>query len=395
MNLLERLENSSYGTLEPQPERVQATTDANGFTHHVARWPLVPRHPDTLLRPSILGGCYDRVRLPTAETMRAALPDLGFASSPRVGSPLVFLDTETTGLMGSGAFVFVMGIGYIEGEEFVVEQWTLRGVMAEDRMLAAALERIDQVGGALASFNGSSFDLPLLRRRARVYGMDTAVLDRPHFDLLHVSRRMWKGLAENCRLVTLEQTRLDVHRVGDIDGSLIPNTFWEALRKPDDPGSERRLAWVRMHNHGDVLSLAALIPCLAEAVNEPDSPLAAVRSARHMIAIGDHAAAMERLAPWLEPTRLGLDAAPDLQALAMLGADLLRRLEEHGEAARVLRWVCERFPGDPDACEALAKHLEHRAKDLVGALRVAESSTRPSHGRIARLRRRLGLVDHL
>jgi uncharacterized protein YprB with RNaseH-like and TPR domain len=399
VNLLDRLDQSSYSRLDEAPLRLQATTDAAGFEHHVARWPLRPEHPATLLRPSILGGCFDRLVLPTAAKMRADLPALGF--TPRASTtPLVFLDTETTGLMGSGAFVFVVGIAYLEADELAVEQWTLRGVSAEDRMLAAVFDRLEALGSPLCTFNGSSFDLPLLRKRARVNALDPAPLEAPHLDLLHVARRMWSGRQEDCRLVTLERCYLDVERAGDIDGHLIPDTFWEALRNPDDPANERRLSLVRMHNHGDVLSLAGLIPRLARAIRRPDDPHAALRSARHHLSLGRSDVALERLEPWLEfcdesAAGTGGPHPTELQAIALLGAQLLRRLDRLDGAAGLWRWVCTQFPGDPEASDGLAKYLEHRRKDYAGALSVARRSSLPCEARIARLRRKLGDPDLL
>lgn len=395
MNFLERLDRSSYAQLEAAPLTLHATSDAGGFEHHVARWPLQPRHPDTLLRPSILGGCFDRLTLPDADQMYADLPALGFEPVPS-STPLVFLDTETTGLMGSGAFVFVAGIAYLDAGELAVEQWTLRGVTAEDRMLAALFDRLRALAAPLCTFNGSSFDLPLLRKRARVNAIDATVLDAPHLDLLHVSRRMWSGRQEDCRLVTLERCYLHVARVGDIEGHLIPDTFWEALRNPDDPANERRLAFVRMHNHGDVVSLAGLIPCLAHAIRQPGDPHAALRSARHHLALGQPTTALEQLEPWLAQCdegatgRADAGSAAQLQAVALLGAELLRRVGRLDEAAGLWRWVCGRFPGDPTASDGLAKYLEHRRKDFAGALAVALDSASPSASRIARLRRKLG-----
>jgi hypothetical protein len=383
MDLLDRLGVSSFSSI-PERTFVQPTTDARGFEHHVARWPLVPEHPASLLRPSILGGCFDRLALPTPAVVRRALPKLGI-DVPSTPSPLVFLDTETTGLLGSGAFIFVFGIAWMDQHDLVVEQWTLRGVLAEDRMLNAALDRIRELGGTLASFNGSSFDLPLLKRRAKTHGIDVEFLDGPHLDLLHVSRRMWRGLHEDCRLVTLERTQLDVDRVDDIDGAMIPNTFWEALRNPDSPRSERRLAQVRMHNHADVVSLAALIPRLADAIDEPVGPLGALRAARHLADLGQLEDAAARIEPWLGCAGM---AGPEEHPVALFGAELHRRRGSFDEAARVWRWVREQYPGDPTACDGLAKHLEHRERDFSGALAVAASSMTPCPRRLARLRRR-------
>lgn len=392
MSLLDRLARSRAAG-PPDPDRcVLPTSDADGVEHHVHRWPLVPGHPGALLRPSILGDAFRAVRLWDADALAAVLPGLGLARAP-TGGALVFLDCETTGLLDTGAVAFVIGLGRVDGDEFEVEQWTLRSIAAEDRLLRAVLDRIAAVGGVLATFNGASFDLPFLRRRAGRLGLDPAPLELPHLDLLPVARRVWRGLQPDCRLVTLERSRLGVERVDDLPGELVPAAFWAALRRPDDPDSERWLARVRMHNEADVVALAALVPRLVDAIEAPADPSAAIRAARHLVRLGDSRGALERLAPFVEPDRIAADS--EGATAVALAARLCRRLGEHDRAASLWRSLCERRPGDPEASDALAKHLEHRCRDARAALQVAAASRQPCPRRLARLERKLSASARL
>ena len=68
----------------------------------------------------------------------------------------LFFDTETTGLAGgSGTCPFLVGLGYVDGDAFVVRQLFLRDYHEEPALLAAlseALARFD----VLVSYNGKN-----------------------------------------------------------------------------------------------------------------------------------------------------------------------------------------------------------------------------------------------
>jgi len=360
--------------------------DLGGFVRRVVDWPLVPGS-----RPALLGGALARLGLPDAARMRGLLPRLlTGAGAGASGSPLVFLDVETTALdRGAGALAFMVGLAALVDGALRVEQWILTRLSAESVMLAEVLARVVALGGpgaALASFNGASFDVPLLRNRLRRAGLSATSLERPHLDLLPLARRMWRGRGPDCRLITLERTQLGVRRVHDIEGHEIPAVFWAWLRNPGDPEVAAVMGRVADHNLADLVTLPALGAALGACLEAPGDLDMAVRAAEHSLAAGRREEALALLGDWL-----GRAAAPAQRRRALLlAADLLRRDEaSRGRAAELWAEVCRICPGDPAAHEALAKHLEHHTGELARALEVARGSVAPCPRRVARLRRKL------
>jgi hypothetical protein len=360
--------------------------DGGGFVRRVVDWPLMPG-----ARPALLGGALARLGLPDATRMRGLLPRLLTGAVPGAsGSPLVFLDVETTALdRGAGALAFMVGLAAIVDGALRVEQWILTRLSAEAAMLAEVLARVVALGGpgaALASFNGASFDVPLLRNRLRRAGLSATSLERPHLDLLPLARRMWRGRGPDCRLITLERTQLGVRRVHDIEGHEIPAVFWAWLRNPGDPEVQAVMGRVADHNLADLVTLPALGAAIGACLEAPGDLDMAVRAAEHNLAAGRREDALALLGGWL-----GRAAAPAQRRRALLLAADLLRLDEasRGRAAELWAEVCRICPGDPAAHEALAKHLEHHTGELARALEVARGSVAPCPRRVARLRRKL------
>lgn len=363
--------------------------DVGGIVRRVVEWPLAPGS-----RPALLGGALARLELPDAARWRSLVPRMLAGSRPgEGGSPVVFLDVETTALdRGAGALAFMVGLAaFVEGA-LRVEQWILTRLSSEAAMLAEVLARVVALAGpdaVLSSFNGASFDVPLLRTRLRRAGLTCAPLERPHLDLLPPSRRMWRGRGPDCRLVTLERTQLGVRRVHDIAGHEIPAVFWAWLRRPGDPEVQAVMGRVADHNLADLLTLPALGSTLYGCLTAPADLDMAVRAAEHSLAAGRRAEALALLEAW---HRRAADPAQRRRAL-LLTADLLRRdAASRARAAELWAEVCRISPGDPAAHEALAKHLEHHAGDLARALEVASGSATPCPRRLARLRRKLAAV---
>ncbi|MDR0615264.1 MAG: ribonuclease H-like domain-containing protein [Synergistaceae bacterium] len=168
---------------------------------------------------------------------------------------VVFLDLETTGLAGgTGTYAFLCGIGFSSGIDFKVVQFFLEGPSKESRWLKAIDSAIPE-DACLVTYNGSSFDIPLLRTR-HVLARSRASWDGlPHIDLLHHARRFYKGRLESCSLGSMERHVLGVGRSGeDIPGHLIPEMYMRYLQTRD----ASRLAGVFYHNELDIVSLAAL-----------------------------------------------------------------------------------------------------------------------------------------
>ncbi len=274
--------------------RALATNRGTGFIHQCARWNCRPGRS----RPQIVGGGLARQPLPAAAEMRRVLAQIGCMSKcsrgflpPKPGdaSPVVILDLETTGLSrDAGTLAFMVGVAYVHGGEWIVEQWTLERLGAEAEMLAAVLACIEREvadDAVLITFNGRTFDLPLLLLRLARHRLDTSRISAfAHLDLLLLARRLWRDVLPNCRLATLESQILGIRRQADISGSEIPALYWAWLQRPDDVHLGRQMARAQAHNHADLLSLAILGQRIAARVAAPTSAQEALRVADLLVA---------------------------------------------------------------------------------------------------------------
>ena len=176
----------------------------------------------------------------------------------------VFLDTETTGLAGgTGTAAFLIGVGWVEGDRFVVRQYFMRDYHEEAALLHALAEELARFD-CLVTFNGKMFDVPLLDARFRLNRGRFPLSGARHLDLLHPARRLWKARLESCRLQSLEAGLMGLRRHGDIPGEEIPQVYFDWVRRRD----ARMLAKVFEHNRQDIVSLAALAVLACQWVEE-------------------------------------------------------------------------------------------------------------------------------
>lgn len=175
----------------------------------------------------------------------------------------LFLDTETTGLAGgSGTLAFMIGVGRLQPcgdgpDGFTVRQYLIGGFAAEGAMLDALAGEVND-GDCLVTFNGKSYDLPLLAARYRLMARRNPLPVLAHQDLRHPLRRIYGRQFADCRLKTLEEQVLGHRRDNDLPGSEAPKAWlaWLKRREVD------ALAEVARHNRGDVLAMAGLCHCL-------------------------------------------------------------------------------------------------------------------------------------
>jgi uncharacterized protein len=178
-----------------------------------------------------------------------------------------FLDTETTGLAGgSGTYAFLVGVGRITADGFRVRQFFMRDYV-EERSSLAALESHLKDFDVLITYNGKSYDQPLLETRFRMNRMKPPFSSLSHLDLLYGARRLWKLRLENCRLIQLEEQILGVVREGDLPGDLIPYVYFEYVRLRE----AHRMVPVFHHNAMDILTLACLTGIVPAAFRRQDS----------------------------------------------------------------------------------------------------------------------------
>jgi uncharacterized protein len=205
--------------------------------------------------------------LPFAPPSRA-LP-LAFARREDAVDPasLLFFDTETTGLAGgTGTRAFMIGAADWHDGGLRIRQLLISTLAAESSMLREFASWLAP-HTVLASYNGRSYDAPLLKTRYRLARLPDVLHGLDHVDLLHPTRRRYRGHWENCRLATIERELLRIVREDDLPGSQAPMAWLTYLRG----GGSGLLRRVAAHNHQDVVTLARLLLRLVEAQAATDA----------------------------------------------------------------------------------------------------------------------------
>ncbi len=261
-------EETAHGTLHVRTLRLSAA-------HRTGHAPVLPARDAS---PALL-------------SLLALDPSLA-ACSPRGA---LYLDTETTGLHGgTGTVAFLVGLAFwgaadgAGGGDLIVEQLLVKQLGEEAPVLARVAERLE-AASMLVTFNGKSFDMPLLRTRFTMARMPWPG-ERPHLDLLHVARRLHKVRGIECRLTTIEREVLGFERVGDVPGSEVSARYLHYLRT----GDAFPLLGVVEHNAWDVVAMAALVGLYGEPLDASMlAPEDLVGVARTLAKAGETAQAFE------------------------------------------------------------------------------------------------------
>jgi uncharacterized protein len=166
----------------------------------------------------------------------------------------LFLDTETTGIMGgTGTYPFMVGIAWWDAGGLEVEQFFMRDHGDEHALLVTLAERMAE-RCVLITFNGKSFDWPLLETRYRMTRKLRPPTPQAHLDFLHPARNLWRLRIGSVRLWELERHVLGWNRGPDLVSELIPETYFDFLRGgPPEP-----IVPIFLHNQMDLRGLAAL-----------------------------------------------------------------------------------------------------------------------------------------
>ncbi|WP_024891830.1 ribonuclease H-like domain-containing protein [Luteimonas huabeiensis] len=190
-----------------------------------------------------------------------ALPLHGIGQGEVARARVLAFDTETTGLAGgTGTRAFMIGAADWRDGGLRLRQLTIATLAAERAMLAAFAGWIG-ADTVLLSYNGKSYDRPLLSTRYRLARMADPLPACGHIDLLHPMRRRYRNVWPNCRLATAERQLLGVLREDDLPGAEAPAAWLHYLRG----GSAAKLRRVGLHNAQDLRSLCGLLEALADA----------------------------------------------------------------------------------------------------------------------------------
>ncbi len=179
---------------------------------------------------------------------------------------ILFFDTETTGLAGgSGTYIFLLGLGYFKGENFIVRQYFMSDYHEEGALLWAVNQLFARGFQLLVSYNGKAYDYPLLQTRSIMMRQPLQLNTSYHFDLLFPTRRLWRKRLLNCSLSNVEKYILKIYRKGDIPGFLIPDIYFRFLKNKD----ARSLKPIFYHNLQDIISLVMLITKISQTLQDP------------------------------------------------------------------------------------------------------------------------------
>jgi len=283
----------------------------------------------------------------------------------------VFLDTETTGLSGgAGTFIFLIGLGYFTENQFCVRQYFMRDYNEEQALLSALNELLLKFESVI-TYNGKSFDLPLMETRFIMSGMEMNLKNPAHLDLLYPVRRLWKRRLENCSLSTVEREILGVYRENDVPGYLVPEIYFRYLRT----GDARDIKGVFEHNLQDILSLVVLTAKINDFFREP------LNNNFYPLDIFSLGKIYDKRKEYIkssfyynEALKSNLPGEEFLEALKLISFTY-KRLEKWEEAEKVWKETINKsreFIYYP--YEELAKYYEHHLKDYKKAEEIVEEA---------------------
>jgi uncharacterized protein YprB with RNaseH-like and TPR domain len=331
------------------------------------------------------------------------LPDASaaaeFAADPE---QWLFLDTETTGISGgTGTYAFMVGIAWWDAGGLQVEQFFMRDLDEEHSLLLEVSERMSQ-RPVLVTFNGKSFDWPLLETRYRMTRAIPPCAPKLHLDLLHPARQLWRPRLGSVRLKELERhvlggegRALEWSRHDDIDSSLIPQMYFDYLRG----GPAEPLAGVFRHNQMDLRGLAALAGKILTLFDSGHGfPDAAHHSTHDPIDLYGLSRLMHRRgqpvrARELYETALRSGLPRHVERLARRElAQLAKREQDYTRATSL--WEDLRQASSAGKRERPAISLEDAQKVLESAIEAAEQLAIYYEHRAKQLQRAAELISH-
>jgi hypothetical protein len=289
------------------------------------------------------------------------------ALEPDPGS-VAYVDTETTGLAGgAGTYVFAAAVATPIESGLRIAQLFLPDPGREPAFLHALREELEGAQ-SLATFNGGSFDLPVLRTRWVMARMPGELTHSPHVDLLTLVRALYRHRLESCTLRYVEERMLGYERDDPLPSAMVPDAYFDYLRR----GSREFLEAALEHNRLDVISLVHLHSRLMRRLQGADVDM----DADDWLALGRHRFRLGARADGWRALR-NATAFAQGQAAATAGLLLTRRLVRRGSitaADSLLAWLETTAREDLRVSVARARLLEWRRRDPQQALIVVEAA---------------------
>jgi uncharacterized protein YprB with RNaseH-like and TPR domain len=285
-------------------------------------------------------------------------------------SKFAFLDTETSGLSGgTGTYAFLVGVARFIDGEYVLQQFFMRDP-AEEPALLEGLAKFLAPCEALVTFNGKSFDAPLLSTRYRLHQIPIPYKDYSHLDLLPLARRLWRDRLESRALKYLEEHVLGLTRSSEeVPGYEVPWLFFDYLRT----GDARPLGGVFYHNAMDVVAMAALLAHMNDMLESPYE--GKVQHGLDFVALGK---LFEDMGHWEDAARLferGLELELDESDFGVAVKRLSSLQKRRGDMDEAIRlWKDAAGRGHLYAFIELAKYFEHKERDMKSAMKWSKSA---------------------
>jgi uncharacterized protein len=352
--LAESLQTGKSDDLFPGESREEETSFGQCYFRELT-FPLGHRHGSSHLS-GLLSCCGPELTLPSRDNEL-----INFEPGRSL-----FLDIETTGLSGgTGTWAFLIGVGWLEENSFLLRQYFLRRP-AEERAILSHFAETASRFPSMITFNGKLFDLPLIQTRQLLTGFSQT---RPHLhlDLLQCARALWKKRLPSRTLRSLEETLLGLQRFDDIPGAEIPAVYFDYLRR----GKTELLKKVFHHNVLDILSMVTLL--------ERVSLLSLGRQIEHpaeSLALGQLCLKAGRTNEGLEflhdASTCSLEPLAEEAALEL--SYYYRRQGRWQEAAAIWEKSAGKQKASPKACIELAKYFEHRCRDYRAAVELTEKA---------------------
>nr|MDK2851583.1 uncharacterized protein [Candidatus Cloacimonadota bacterium] len=308
---------------------------------------------------------------------------------------IIFLDLETTGLRRGSELAFMIGLGYYEHDNYIVEQIFLPDPDAEENSFDRLRELCDS-HSLLITFNGKTFDLPVIESRLLYHQIWMDLRSMEHLDLLHIARRLWKRQLPSCAMESLEYYLLDQtrDRSEDIAGALIPQCYLNYLQTGDVDDIIRIFG----HNRTDMLHTAALFTLICDKCDYPPQDGLDIRIdyyalAKLYIACGQQGVAKRILLDLLAANVITADILHELGMIYKREKDVASALQSFLIAADL-----QHHSSLLEAAKILEKEKEYRkALELSERLLALQSRMYPPkerllqdlHKRIARLKSKL------
>lgn len=166
----------------------------------------------------------------------------------------LFFDIETTGLSAASSCVFLIGSIFFDGENWVLVQFLAESPSDEPDLLDSFFQLAD-ARKTLIHFNGSSFDIPFLRERARHYQITSPFETSASLDLYQKFRPLKKILQLKRMNQTALESFLSWNRTDRLTGK-----HMIALFKKYTLSHEPLIAdLLLLHNHDDLLGMTQIL----------------------------------------------------------------------------------------------------------------------------------------